>query len=401
MPTSFLNETNPSKSSVAKREVIRQCIEKDKVSISDLSKELRISIPTVTKLVSELIAEGFILDLGKVGTSGGRRPNIYGLNPEAGYFLGIDIARQHFHIAVSNFKGELIHYIQDIEFVLENKPESFNSMCLKIKDEVTKAKIPWIKVLGACVSLSGRVNPEKGFSLSYFAKGELPLKDIFQTELKIPVIIENDSRAMCYGEYMTLGDVAEDDMLLINVSWGLGMGMMMGGKLYYGKSGFSGEIGHFPLLDNDMLCRCGKVGCLETEASGQALHRMIVDEIRRGRKSSLAGILENNGDLKLHEILNAIEEGDVLAIECLEKIGDTIGRAIAGLINIFNPGLLVIGGRLIVGGNYLLFPIRTAINRHSLNRVSEDSRIIMSTLGRKAAAIGDCLLSRAHILGLM
>lgn len=401
MLASFLNEADRSKNAVAKREIIRHCIQKDKLSIADMSHNLSISIPTVTKLVGELISDGFLLDCGKIGTRGGRRPSIYGLNPEAGYFLGVDIARQHFHIAVSDFKGQLVHYIQDIEFVLENKPESFSAMCEKIKEEVSGANIPWVKVLGAGVSLSGRVNPEKGFSLTYFAKGELPLKDIFQRELQIPVSIENDSRAMCYAEYMTLGKEADKDMVFINVSWGLGMGVILNGNLYYGKSGFSGEIGHFPLLDNNILCRCGKVGCLETGASGQALHRMIVSQVKAGHKSSLGELYKKKGDISLHEILEAIRSEDVLAIECLEKVGDTLGRALAGVINIFNPGLLVIGGRLIVGGDYLLLPVQTAVNRYSMNKVSSDSRILMSKLGRKAAAIGDCLLSRAKILGLM
>lgn len=401
MYASFLNESDKSKNAQAKRTIIKQCIHNDKLSIAQLSSDLGLSIPTVAKLVNEMISEGFLLDCGKIGTSGGRRPSIYGLNPEAGYFIGIDIARQHFHIAVCNFKGELIHYIQDIEFVLENKRESFAMMCTKIKDEITGAHIPWVKVLGAGVSLSGRVNPEKGYSLSYFAKGELPLKDIFQNELQIPISIENDSRAMCYGEYITMGKEADKDMLLINISWGLGMGIIINNELYYGKTGFSGELGHFPVLDNDILCRCGKVGCLETGASGQALYRMIVDDIKMGRKSSLSKIYQQKGDISLHEILDAIKAEDMLAIECLENVGTTLGRALAGVINVFNPGLLVIGGRLIDGGDYLMLPIQTAIKRYSMTKVNSESRIVMSKLGRKAGAIGDCLLSRAKTLGLM
>lgn len=401
MLATFLSDSDHSKSASDKREIIRKCIDKDALSIAEISRGLGISIPTVTKFVGELISDGFLLDCGKIGTRGGRRPSTYGLNPEAGYFIGVDIARQHFHIAVSNFKGELVHHIQDIEFVLENKPESFRAMCEKIKEEVSASSIPWVKVMGVGVSLSGRVNPEKGYSLSYFAKGELPLKDIFQSELKIPVSIENDSRAMCYGEYMTLGPDADKDMLLVNLSWGLGMGLILDGRLFYGKSGFSGEIGHFPLLENNVMCRCGKIGCLETGASGQALHKMIIDEIKAGRKTSLYNTYKEKNDITFKEILDAIKNEDTLAIECLENVGDTLGRALAGVINLFNPGLVVIGGRLIVGGDYLLLPIQTAINRNSMNKVSSDSRVIMSELGRTAAAIGDCLLSRAKILGLM
>lgn len=396
MIKSFLNDAD-DKSALTKREILKACIKHTHCSIADLSKTLGISVPTVTKLVSELISDGYLQDEGKIGTSGGRRPSIYGLNPDAGYFLGIDVARQHFHIAVSDFKGEIILFIQDIEFVLEANADSFRTMCSLIKDEIRKASLDWDKVLGVGISLSGRVNPEKGFSLTYFVSDDIPLKDLFQRELDVPVTIENDSRAMAYGEYMSLGKDANPNMLFINLSWGLGMGIIVNGELYYGTSGFSGEIGHFPLLDNDVICRCGKIGCLETGASGSALKHWILTKLAEGRQSSL-GKLE---DIRLHNILEAIEAGDVLAIEGIGQIGETLGRGIAGLINIFNPGLVVIGGRLIVGRDYLMLPIKTAVNRLSLSKVSADTKLRFSKLERKAASIGNCLLSRGKLLGVI
>ncbi|MCQ2182197.1 MAG: ROK family protein [Bacteroidales bacterium] len=399
MPTNFLNDN--SKNSQIKREILRLCIDNTNFSIADFSKSLGISVPTITKLIGELIGEGFLQDLGKVGTSGGRRPSVFGLNPEAGYFVGVDVARHHFHIAICDFKGNLVKYIQDIEFVLEATRESFRDMCILVKDEVTKSGLPWFKVLGAGVSLSGRVNPEKGYSLTYSISDDLPVKDLFQKELNVPVIIENDSRAMTYGEYMSKGRNSDKNMVFINLSWGLGMGLILDGRLYYGKSGYSGEIGHFPLLDNNVICRCGKVGCLETGASGSALHQMMVDMLKSGRRSTLSASFNRKGDIELEEILQAIKDEDVLAIECIGKIGRTLGRGIAGAINIFNPGIVVIGGRLIVGKEYLLLPIKTEVNKLSLHRVSSDTEIVLSELGRRAASVGDCLLSRVNILGLM
>ena len=399
MTNSFLNDS-AGKSAQIKRAILRLCISHDESSISYFSKSLGISVPTITKLIGELIDEGFLLDEGKIGTSGGRRPSIFGLNPNAGYFVGIDIARHHFHIAVMDFRGNLRHYIEDIEFVLESSGKSFREICRMVKDRVVAAGIPWIKVLAVGVSLSGRVNPEEGYSLSYFVTDDLPLKDLFQRELNVPVSIENDSRALTYGEYMTLGKNADKDMIAINLSWGLGMGMILDGQLYYGKSGFSGEIGHFPLLDNDIICRCGKVGCLETGASGSALHRMIIEKLKAGRRSSLYKLYKENGDIELSEILKAVRDGDVLAIECIGEIGEMLGRGISGIINIFNPGLVIIGGRLIVGKDHLMLPIRTAVNKLSMERVSSDTKIRLSTLGRKAIAIGDCYLSRKKLLGI-
>ncbi len=399
MTNTFLNDDS-SKSALAKRDILRLCITHEESSISFFSKTLGISVPTVTKLISELKEDGFILDEGKIGTSGGRRPSIFGLNPNAGYFVGIDVARHHFHIAITDFKGNMLKYIEDIEFVLESNSGSFRQMCRMVQDNVVAAGIPWIKVLAAGVSLSGRVNPEQGYSLTYFVSDDLPLKDLFQRELNVPVSIENDSRALTYGEYMYLGKNANKDMIAINLSWGLGMGMILDGHLYYGKSGFSGEIGHFPLLDNNIMCRCGKVGCLETGASGSALRRIIVEKLKAGRRSSLSKIYKENGNLDLSEILQAVQDGDVLAIECIGEIGEMLGRGIAGVINIFNPGLVIIGGRLIVGKDHLLLPVRTVVNKYSMARVASDTKIRLSTLGRKATVLGDCLLARKKLLGI-
>ena len=400
MTKTFLTDPGAKNSSV-KREIIRLCIQNGAQSIADISKALEISVPTITKFTAELIDEGFLQDEGKIGTSGGRRPNIYGLKPDAGYFVGVDVARHHFHIAVCDFKGEVIHFIEDIEFVLEASEESFRNMCRLIREEVTGIGLSWDHILGVGMSLSGRVNPEKGYSLTYFVSEDIPITAFFRKELGVPVSLENDSRAMTYGEYMTLGEDRDRNMIFINLNWGLGMGMVMDGRLYYGKSGFSGEIGHFPLLDNDIICRCGKVGCLETGASGSALHRMMIEKLKSGRRSSLSGAFARKGDIELQEILQAVIEEDVLAIECIGEIGETLGRAIAGIINIFNPGLVVIGGRLIVGKDYLRLPIKTAVNRLSLSRVNSDTRIRLSRLETKAASVGNCLLSRAKVLGLM
>lgn len=386
---------------MVKKEIINLCIKNGQDVIANFSTVTGVSVPTITKFVGELILEGYLQDEGKITTTGGRRPTVFGLNPNAGYFIGIDVERQHFNLAICNFKGELVHFIQDIEFVLVANPDSFKSLCDIVMKEVNAKGIKWNKVLGVGISLSGRVNPEAGFSLSYFVSEELPIKDFFEKEFNVPVNIENDSRAMAYGEYINLGESAPRNVIFINISWGLGTGLILDGKLYYGKSGYSGEIGHVPLMNNDVICRCGKVGCLETGASGSALYRMIIRKLENGRTSSLSGLYRENGDLRLQEILEAVAKEDMLAIEGIEEVGANLGRGLSGLINIFNPNLVIIGGRLIVGGEYLMLPIRSAINKYSLSRVSKDTSLEFSKLGRKAASIGNCLLCRGKLLGIV
>ncbi len=400
MNGSFLNNID-GKNAILKQNILGLCINDGDYSIADLSKELGTSIPTITKLVGELIDEGFLEDMGKQGTNGGRRPSIYGLNPYAGYFVGIDVHRNDISIAVTNFKGQTVDLQEDMPFVLENSVASLKALCKCILDHLKKSGIDKDKVRAYGVNLSGRVNNETGYCFTYFIGEDRPIASLLEDELQTPVFVENDSRAMTYGEYICGVANNEKNMLFLNVAWGLGMGMIIDGKLSYGKSGFSGEIGHFPLLDNDQICQCGKTGCLETGASGSALHRIIMEKLREGRSSSLSDKFNANEEIDLEDIMAAVEEEDVLAIETVEEIGSTLGRAIAGLINLFNPELVVIGGRVSAAKEYLLLPIKSAIQKHSLNMVNKDTSIKFSKLGEKAGPIGACMLSRSKLLGLM
>ena len=400
MNNSFLYNLE-GKNSILKQRILGLCVNEDSYSLADLSKELGTSIPTITKIVGELIDEGYLEDMGKQVTNGGRKPSIYGLNPSAGYFLGIDIRKNDFSIAVTNFKGQIVDLQEDICFTLRNTEESCIELCDMVKEHISKTSIELDKIRACGINLSGRVNNETGFCFTYFLGEDRPIGALLQEQFGCPVFVVNDSRAMTYGEYICGVANNEKNMLFLNVAWGLGMGMILDGKLSYGKSGFSGEIGHFPFLNNDRICQCGKRGCLETGASGSAMHRSILDKLQQGRSSSLSEKFSNMEEITLDNILEAVEEEDVLAIETVEEVGNILGRAIAGLINIFNPELVVIGGRVSQAKEYLLLPIKSAIQKHSLNLINQDTTIKFSKLGRKAGPIGACMLSRSKLLGLL
>jgi predicted NBD/HSP70 family sugar kinase len=400
MRETFL-ERKDNKNTLIKKTILFLCIEHGEHSISALSDAVGASVPTVTKLIGELIDEGFMIDLGKSGTSGGRRPSIYGLNPEAGYFVGVDIRNTHACVAVTDFKGGLIAFKDDIPFKMVANEESIHNIASSIREFISRENIEWNKIMGLGVSIPGRVNPVTGYSNNYSFDDNRPISRILEEDLGIHIVLENDSRAMTYGEYLG-GGLKEKNMLFVNVSWGLGMGIIADGRLYYGTSGFSGEFGHFPLLDNGQMCRCGKLGCLETGASGSALVRMITDNLAAGGASSLAPKFKAEGKVNLNDIFEAVRNEDTLAIETVEQIGTNLGKGLAGLINIFNPQLVVIGGKVAVAaGDYLMLPIRTAIKRHVLNIANQDTSIKLTKLRQKAAPIGAALLVRSRILGML
>lgn len=402
MKHTFIEEIDlGSKNAMLKINIIRYYINNGENTLADLGKEMELSVPTITKLVGELIEEGIVVDFGKQETNGGRRPNIYGVNPDSGYFVGVDIKKFRIDIALINFKGEMIESKLSIPFNYVNTQESFNQLCIIINEFVDNLTIPKPKILSVGINISGRVNTETGHSYSSYFFSERPLTEIFQERLGMHVTIDNDSRSMAYGEFMSGAIKGEKNILFVNVSWGLGLGIITDGKLYYGKSGFSGEFGHLSVFDNEVICHCGKKGCLETQASGSYIYRRFFEKVAEGNSTSLEKRIKKGEPIIQEDILEAALKEDMLAIELIEEVGNTLGRHIAGLINLFNPELVIIGGAVALTGDYLLLPIKSAIKKYSLNLVSKDTTIKLSKLGDKAGVIGACMLARSKMLGLI
>jgi glucokinase-like ROK family protein len=345
-----------------------------------------------------MCTEGYINDYGKLETNGGRHPNIYGLNPESGYFIGVDMKKDGLDIGLINFKGDMMELRSDIPYNFANNMESMDEMCRLIRDFIDNIKIDKSKILALNLNISGRVNPDEGYSYSIFNFDERPLTDILTEKIGYKVCIDNDTRAMTYGEYLQGCVKGERDVIFVNVSWGLGVGIIIDGKLYKGKSGFSGEFGHVSTFDNEIICHCGKKGCLETEASGSALYRILLERIGNGENSILSDrVADKKKPLTLTEIINAVNKEDMLCIEIVDEIGQKLGKQIAGLINLFNPEMVIIGGALSLTGDYLIQPLKSAIRKYSLNLVNKDSIIAISKLRSKAGVVGACMLARSRM----
>jgi len=364
-------------------------------TIPNLSKETGYSIPKVTKLIGELLEEGIVHDFGKIGTAGGRRPSIYGINPNAFYFLGVEVKRTAVNIGLQSADGKNVIISDDVEYSLDNNRESLEHLCEIINNFIDRSKVQRKTIVGACICLGGRINSHEGFSYSFFYFNEEPLSAVIESKIGVKTYIENDSRAMTFGEFNSGVVQSEQEVLMINISWGLGMGIICNGRLYYGKSGYSGELGHSPVFDNNIICQCGKKGCLETEVSGHALERKIKEKLQAGASSTLTRIYKNIDDITVDSIIKAVNEHeDVLAIEVIEEMGEKLGRYLAMLINIFNPELVIIGGTLAAVSSYIQLPIQTAIKRHSLNLVNQDVKFKTSKLGANAGIVGACHIVR-------
>ena len=366
-------------------------------TIADLCKELNLSAPKVNNLLNDLIADGLVKDYGKVDSTGGRKPNLYGLLPESGFFLGVDVKQNHINIGLSDLQKNMVNVVEKQPYKLNNDKESLNELCTLINNFIGSLTIPRDKILGIGINLSGRINYATGYSYSFFHFQEEPLSKVLESSLGIRVFLENDSRAMAFGEFSAGVVKEEKNVLFLNLDYGLGMGIMINSQVYYGKSGFAGEFGHIPIFNNEIICRCGKKGCLETEVSGWALTRMFKERIKAGSST----VIERQADeIELDDILWAAKHDDTLAIELLAEVGENLGRGVALLINIFNPELVILGGSLASTGEYLRLPVKSAINKYSLSLVNTDTQLKISKLEEKAGVIGACLLVRNRLLDM-
>ena len=212
------------------------------------------------------------------------------------------------------------------------------------------------KILGVGVSISGRVNPATGRSYRYFTSCEESLSQIIENRIGIRVLLENDTRARCYAEYTTSKSQNERDVLYLHMGRGLAIGIVMDGKLYYGKSGFAGEFGHIPFFDNEIICACGKKGCLETEVSGIAIEEKFRKLVSQGVNTILREKYNAHEPIRIDDIIEAAKHDDNLSIELIEEVGEKAGKAVAFLINTFNPEAVIVGGNLAEAGDYLMLP---------------------------------------------
>ncbi len=388
------------KNNLIKRNIIAYMVANDEVTLAELTKELKISIPTMTKLVQELVDENIVSDLGKVETSGGRRPNVYGLTCSTLYFAGVHVGRDHMTCVITDMQNNLVCESVYDDFELTDREQCLDTICDNINKFLDECGYDRTKILGLGVCIVGRVNTSEGRSFHYFTSFDESLREIIESRVGLRVLVENDTRARCYAEYNFSRSKTESNVIYLHLGLGVAIGIVSDGKLYYGKNGFAGEFGHIPFFDNEKICFCGKKGCLETEVSGIAIEEKMNGLVRNGANTILRKRYEAKEQIHINDIVNAACNDDNLSIELIEEAGEKVGKAVAFLINIFNPESVIVGGNLAAAGDYIMLPLKSATNKYSLSLVYKDTKFRVSKLGANANAWGVAMLMRNLVIGL-
>ena len=365
-----------------------------------LAKSTGLSIPTVTKVMERMTGDGLVTDYGKQRTAGRRKSKTYALNPVAGFFAGVEIHRHHLKVGICDMTGKIVYESADKPYLLEND-DAYENMCAAILEAFEEAGEYAGQLIACAISIPGRVHSESGESFNYFSDASKPLGKALEERLGMKVYIDNDSRIICYGEYCLRHLDNIRNMLYININWGLGMGMILDGHLYYGSTGLAGELGHITMFDNEIFCRCGKKGCLETEASGFAAQRLLLAKHKAGARSTLSRKIENNEEIVLDDLIQAILSEDMLMIEIIEEIGSQLGKGVAAMINIFNPEKVILGGELAKAGEYLRMAVLGSVRKCSISIVNRETTIELADTAFNANLAGCCFIARDRTLGIL
>lgn len=388
-----------TKNQIRRNRILRALLEEGGLSLSDLAKRTGISLPMVSRIAGGLTRERYlVIAEGRDADHAGRPPMVARLNGDAGFVLGMDLGHRNTNIILINLEQSIVTERYEPSLPLGNDPAIIDWIVEEVHRTLKETGVAAKRLLGVGVSIPGLVRGREGISESYLNYGKKSVRDILQAKLKKTVHIEHDAKAMALGERWFGAARSSGDALCLNVGWGLGLGILIEGRLYYGRDGYAGEFGHNCAVKDGLLCYCGKRGCLETVASGMAIGRNARERLAGGATSALVKMVKGKTDLiDAALVVEAAVKGDAFSIDLLDEAGRYLGEGIAQLINLFNPELIILGGRVSQAGDLLLDPTKSAVNKNSHVRLQESVDFAISTLGTRAGVLGVAMLATRDI----
>lgn len=361
-------------------------------SRSEIVERTGLSRSIVVQRVSELLDRELVFE-GEAGRStGGRPPRHLGFRGDAGHLLVADLGATSLDVAVTTLDGRILRHTaerSDIaagpELVLGRVEELFTHL------EAATTAAPG-RLWGIGIGVPGPVEFRSGRPVSppiMPGWDGYPVRERFEERFAAPVWVDNDVNVLGLGEWRAGAATGHDNVIVVKVGTGIGAGIISDGRLHRGAQGAAGDVGHIQISeDGSVICRCGNVGCLEALAGGAAIARDGEVAARDGRSPRLQVVLQERGVLTAEDVANAAAHGDPVAVALLQAAGTRIGSMLAGVVNFFNPSLIVIGGGVGQSGDRFLASIREAVYKRSLPLATRDLRVVPSGLGAMAGVIG-------------
>ncbi len=376
--------------------ILQTLLRHEHISRVNLAQVLGVSTATITNLVNELVAQGLVTEEGNVKTNGrpsvGRPQKALQLVYDALYTVGVHIDVGKIYISLSNLQAEPL-LEETIEHRLDESSDNILAQVVQVIENIIHASnLPNEQIVGVGVAASGLVDPYTGINViaPNLNWHDVPIRTYLEDNLKLPVIVENNVRAMALGESMF--GIAQDvnALVFIYARIGVGAGLVVGGQLYRGAVAGAGEIGHTTL----MIQQNGQTqfATLESLVCEPAILRRAKQLIANKPTSKLAQLAEDD-NLSLQIILQASRDGDGATQQMLEERASYMGIALANLVNIINPELIVLGG-IFPKDNHILMPhTKTTMRKHAFAHLGEQVQVESSSFGDKAGVVGAVALA--------
>ena len=358
------------------------------VTTPELSKWLKISLPTCIALMNDLISSGYVKIIGIGESSGGRKPALYGLPEDGFYVISCDFARYSASMAILDSYNKFVTPIVEINTHIDD-PLLVEKLYEASQKLIADHQIPNEKIYGLGVDMPGLIDSKMGINYTIKDKKRQNISRDLKHRFNKLVYIDNDARMHAYGEFHFGAAKAYKDAIIIHWSWGLGLGIFVNGQLYSGNNGFAGEFSHIPMIENGDLCICGKRGCLETIASSNTIMKLVKQGFENNEVSSLINKFKNNPEkVTPEDVIISARQGDEFCISILNEIGKAMGKGLSYIIQLLNPEVILLSGPLSKARQYVLSPIQQSLNRLCLEKISGNTTIIVSDMGDQSALLG-------------
>lgn len=369
-------------------QIIRLLYKKSPQSAVHLSKKLAISLPSARSILNELIEEKVVFITGTGESSGGRKPVLYSLSGEAFYILAVEMDQYKAKAVLVNCLNEFSSEIAEFDTNI-NDTELLSKLDSTFTELLSESGIDKSRIHAVGICMPGLIDPRNGLNQTIKNPKKRAIAAQVSKHFQLATYIENDARMQTLGEFMFGKAKNTHNTLVINWSWGLGLGMIINGEIFSGSNGCSGEFSHIRIVEDGELCECGKRGCLQTIAGARHLLNLAKQAITNETISQLTNDFSNRLDeLSVKDIIKSALKGDELSINLVNTIGKNMAWGLSILIQLYNPELILLSGPLSVPKQYLLATIQQALHQYCLENILSNVKIEISELAEHSGLKG-------------
>jgi glucokinase-like ROK family protein len=363
------------------------------VTRAELAEETQWGRTVLSQRLAELMETGLVSDAGVGRSTGGRAPRKVRFRGEAAAVVGVNLGATRMDIAVTNLAAEVLATREETWDIARGPEMTLRRLETLIEQAVADSPVSRADIVGIGVGLPGPVEFATGRPVApptVPGWNDYPVRDRLTGHFGVRVVVDNDVNTMAVGERRAGLARGVDNFVFVKVGTGIGAGLFSNGVLHRGAGGAAGDIGHIAIEGGStVLCRCGRLGCLEAYAGGAALARQAQEAAGNGHSKYLTEVLKTSGSAPTAEdVTRGASAGDPVCLQLLNQAAWRLGQAMSGCVNFFNPSLIVFGGGVSRAGDLLLPGIRRAVLELSLPLATRDLRIEITRLDHAAGTIG-------------